>query len=331
MALMDATAEKYGLVFRVPKTGTILKVGFCTGTVTVGDTLKAGLYTVDASGNPTATAYGGMVAQTQVVLLTEDDTAFTVTLSTGATATAGDEVALVVEFNSFVAGNLNIAGIVGSSSTANQYPYTLSYTASWAKTSYIPIGWFEYSDGSYAYLPGVYPVTAITSTAINTGSAADELALYFTVPFPTRLSGWGGEVGPQAGANFDVVLYDGTTSLGSQSYDGDSKVSTVARGWTQQLATPIALAAGTVYRLAIKPTTANNVSVPVLTLSSAAAANQLEGGTSLYYSTRVDAGAWTDDTTKRPCLWLLLDQFSDGAGGAGGLLTHPGMSGGMRG
>ena len=54
------------------------------------------------------------------------------------------------------------------------------------------------------------------------------------------------------------------------------------------------------------------------------------GGTSIIAGLVVYAPAWTDTTTTLPGVSLIVDQIDDGTGG-GGLLTHPGMSGGMRG
>ncbi len=105
--LMDASGEKAAFIFKIPKSGTITEIGFRTGAVTTADTLKAGLYTVDTSNNPTATAYGGMVAGTQASPAA--NTWYAVALGTNCTATAGDVVAVVIEFNSYVAGNLNIS------------------------------------------------------------------------------------------------------------------------------------------------------------------------------------------------------------------------------
>jgi hypothetical protein len=54
--LIDATGEKYAAIIQIPKTGTISKIGFRTGTVTTSQTLRGGIETVDAAtGAPTGT------------------------------------------------------------------------------------------------------------------------------------------------------------------------------------------------------------------------------------------------------------------------------------
>ena len=77
---LDASGEKAASIFRVPKTGNIRTLRFRLGTVTTGQTLKAGLYTVDTSGDPTTTAYGGMAVGTVAVADGDDNTEKVVTL-----------------------------------------------------------------------------------------------------------------------------------------------------------------------------------------------------------------------------------------------------------
>src|SRR4030067_2825700 len=132
--VLDASGEKATTVFQIEESGNITNLGFRTATVTTGDTLKVGLYTLDASGDPTATAYKGMVAGTQVVASADDNTYFNVTLGTQATSVVkGDIVALVIEYNSYVAGSMVITGLGSTSTVFSGFPYGDLYTASWVK------------------------------------------------------------------------------------------------------------------------------------------------------------------------------------------------------
>ena len=76
VSTLDADGEKEGKVFRVPKSGTISKVGWRTATVAQNtNALTVGIYTVDASGDPCSTsAYGSMVACSQAVDAGDDNT-----------------------------------------------------------------------------------------------------------------------------------------------------------------------------------------------------------------------------------------------------------------
>src|SRR3990172_1075758 len=90
--------------------------------------------TLDASGDPTATAYKGMVAGTQAILATEDNTYFNVTLGTQATSVVKDDiVALVIEYDSYVAGNMVITGLGSTNTAFVGIPYGDLYTTLWTK------------------------------------------------------------------------------------------------------------------------------------------------------------------------------------------------------
>ena len=221
--LIDAAAEKVAFIFKIPKSGTITEIGFRTGAVTIADTLKIGLYTVDTSNNPTTTAYGGMVAGTQATPAA--NTWYNVALGTNCTATADDAAAVVIEFNSYVAGNLRIAALDGSSGSSGNicgFPESKQYTASWANIAARPVFSIKYSDGSYGFIYGCYPVSAVTETAFNSSSTPDERGLKFSIPFPARLSGfWLNYRVTGVTGSADVVLYDsdGTTVLQTHTID----------------------------------------------------------------------------------------------------------------
>jgi len=59
--------------------------------------------------------------------------------------------------------------------------------------------------------------------------------------------------------------------------------------------------------------------------------DMLSGGQAFHFSSRADAGAWSDTTTRRPIMGLILSAADDGVGGGGGMIVNPGMSGGLNG
>lgn len=318
--LLDAAGEKKAFIVAVPKTGTILKAGFKTGTVTTPQTLRISLQTVDAAtGNPTGTLYGGSAAGTQAS--PASNTYYTVTLGTGATSVKGDIIAVVIEFDSTV-GNLNIDTV--STIYSNSFPYCNHYTASWTKNSSIPLTALEYSDGSYADC-GCSPITAWSYPGWNSGSTPDERALRFQFPFPCRLKGawFRGSVS----GDMEVVLYSGTTALATISIDKDQTYSS-GRYNKFYFNTPYNLAANTVYRLSLKPTTVTSISAfTEMSFASQTVLDSIDGGQEFYYSYRTDAGAWTDDATKRYFMGLICDQFDDGTAVGGGGIPYGGLMG----
>lgn len=326
---MTASGHKRGSIWRAGHSGNIHKLHFQMGTVTTGDTLKVSLQDVSlTTGEP-----DNSIDQSGTVVVADgDDNAWkSVTLGADRTVTQGDLLACVFEFNSYVAGNLNI--LRDSTANITIVPHCVSdTTGSWAKQSNLPLLAVEYSDGNF-YTQGMLSPgsSAIVSVASNT-AGADEYGSYFSFPFPVRVTG-AGFFGAMEG-DLDIVLYDsdGTSVLATASLDASvQSTSTAVRIRETFFPSSPTLAANTAYRVALKPTTTTAVSIHVVSLFSAAAGGQFPGGTAVQLTKRVDAGSWTQVDTQRCLIWLLLDQADDGAGGAGGLLVHPGMAGGMRG
>jgi len=315
--IIDATGEKVGFVFQVPKTGTIDRVCFRVRDVTTSQTLRAGLETVDATtGAPTGTQYGGSAVGTQAAPVQQ--TFYEVTLGTAASATAGDTVALVVQFDSTV-GNLRLGQIDGLSGGPRAgIPYINHYTTAWAKSqSGVPLMAIRYDDGSYENI-GAMPFASRTDTAFNSGSTPDEIGNYFTLPGPMRAAGVFAIATP-TGA-FDIVFYEGSTALRTISVDPDVVGNAGAVEFFLRFSSPVSLTASTAYRIVFKPTTTTNISVRQLGVLSTAMLDVLPGGSDWYKTSRSDAGSWTEDNTAR--IWglgILFDQIDDGASAGGGV------------
>ena len=333
--LLDATGEKCAIIIRVPKDGTLHKVGFRTGTVTTGDDLKVSFQDVAATGFPDETA-----DQYRVVTIADanDDAWFTTGIlssdgtdtGTKRSVTKDQEIAIVFEFNSYVAGNLYIAHLESlGSSGLELYPYIatkLGAGPTWAKVnsgSSIPAIALEYSDGSYEPI-GTFPIVSVTTQSFKSDTAgADEYAMPFSALFPCRIAGMGCLI--DLDGNADLILYEGTTVRASVSADSDMRASTSTAVLEMRFTTPYSIAANTTYYASVKPTTTTAVVITYFTVDSAAVMDSFDGGQSLCMRTRLDAGAWSTDAadlTKRPFFWLIIDGFDD-ATGAGGLAANP--------
>jgi hypothetical protein len=133
-------------------------------------------------------------------------------------------------------------------------------------------------------------------------------------------------------ADIDLVLYDsdGSTVLKSVSVDASLPPSSSVRAMGHLFDTSVDLAANTYYRAVIKPTSGSSITFRYLSMSSATWRQQLPGGEEFEMTERTNGGAWTETNTKRPAISLIVEAFDDGAGG-GGLLRHPGMTGGCLG
>ena len=328
--LLDAASEKAAYIVRAPKTGTISKVGFRTGTVTTGATVDVRLETVNlTTGDPSGTLFGTNTNGSQIIADTDDNMWFLTTLTAGASVTKGALIALVIVNPAASFGNLNIS-MFGDQSIGI-FPYNDLYTTVWAKSNNSPIMVFEYSDGSYTPILGAYPYSALSSVAYNIDTVAqDEVALKFKLAFPAQISGCLLYI--TLGADMDVVLYDsdGTTVLTSISLDVDVKATTAAEYCYISFPSSISLSKDTFYYLSLKPTTVTNITAYTMDAPSVAAMGSMDGGVNFYYSSRVGAGAWSDVTTRMIAAFIILDKLDDGVGG-GGMLVHSGMTGGLNG
>lgn len=323
--LLNADPEKVGAVFQVPKTGNIRTIRFKMGTVTTGDTLKGGIYTVDASGDPTTTAYGSMVAGTVVVADADDNVEKTITLGTDAGATAGAFVSLVLEFNARVGGNLNIQ-LESTGQPGLLFPYKDTFnTGAWVKTITAMVFAIGYDDGTYVQIPGVEPWTVVSglpTTAFNVDTAsADEYGLKFQIPYKARCRGAIVTLGAGAGADFEVKLYDtdGTTALQTLTVVANLQQTTTVRAKTYLFATAQSISINANYRLTLRPTTTTDITLQEGIVGTAAAMDGAPGGQNWHETKRLNSGgAWTDTTTRRPFIIPLFDQLDDGVGGGAG-------------
>jgi hypothetical protein len=323
---INGTGHRYGWVFQVPQSGTITKAGIRIHTCASAVTSRLGLYTVDSSGNPTSTLYGSGNYGT---FTPSANTYSEVTLGTAATATAGDFVALVVEFDS-TAGDMFVSGANGTY-TLHAIGYSAKNSGSWAKsTTGAPIMahvYYSDSGGIWPYI-GCGPFTGVAATAtfnLNTsldtsGHNADEHALKITVPFKCRVAGIWHNFAAASGADHEAILYSGTTAQQTLALDGDFAASTSINGVRSCLfATGQSVDAGATVRAAIRATTATNLTYRRMPLFAAGSEQSLgiPQGTCLSYRSDAGSNAWNDSTTNLPMIGLIIDQLDDGAGGSG--------------
>jgi hypothetical protein len=331
--LMDASGEKATFIFGAAKTGTLSRLRFRTGTVGTGDTVRASFQNVDlATGMPDETAD----QYRDVTVGNGDDNVahYTGILSSDGTDTgtkrsvsAGDLVAIVFEYPSYVAGNLNIATQTGSSGVTN-FPYSALKTGgSWAKsTTGLPIVAVEYDDGSYAWIPGATAaVSGIASEAYSSSSTPDERGNIIVPTFTGTVCGFW-FVGSPSG-DTDIVLYNSVDGVVlSKSLDKDTIATAAVHKPTEILFNSTAtLTASATYRLVAKPTTTSNTNLSGWSYPAAAVLGAEPAGTQVYSTTRTDGGAWTDAQTKRYGLGLFLCELESGSGGVSAARVPNGM------
>ena len=340
---IDAAGERIAFIFRVPKTGTLDKFEWHSSdsTLNAASVLRLSFQNVDlATGFPDATQDQFRDQSTLTSfgwnapgLMTSDGT----DTGTKRSVTVDDLLAAVIEFQTFTAADsvrwrkmvtpYSFQGIFGA------FPYPASFFASvWATVAEtMPFMALKYSDGTYAQLndwvlPAGTGSTVINTTTFNNGSTPDERGLFFQLPAPVKVGGawWRADLD----GNADYVLYDsdGTTVLASSSLDLNVRGAAKAGNFFIRH-TPISLTASTNYRAVIKPTSVTNLSTYDFDVNAAALLDAVAGGQNWHYTSRTDAGAWTQVTTKRPFMGLLVTAIDDGAGASGGGMRLAGRGG----
>jgi len=338
-AQANAATEKVGTVFNIPKAGTIERVVFTTGsslTLDGASVIRVSLQdatidVLDLEPDGTQDQYRDM----DNTLITAADTAFEsgIISSDGTdggvkrTVSAGDQVAVVFEFQNFVTSDdftikrFAWNGIPGW----NDIPtsgYTLTATGStWTDdtTISILIG-LKYDDGTYVHLgsqmlPGVE--AAVKETAIQGNK---ETGLRFQVPFPCRIVGAAARV--ESGADCEMVLYDaGETLLATSTLVNEATTSRDA--FRVFLDTPTVLTKDTNYFLVVHGTEASNeVALQGVDVVDTNWMQANGGGSNFVWATRADrtTDSFSITTTRQPFICLILDQIDDGSSGSGGLV-----------
>lgn len=325
--LMDASGEKACLIFRVPKTGNIDRLAAVIAAVANApdNGLRFSLQNVQLTdGQPDGTVdENATVASGSVATGWLESGA----LSASRAVTRNDLLAAVLDFPTFVAGDSVTVQGINFNGNQTGWPYGIANTAK--QNSNLPQIFLRYDDAIWISVhPLIMPFTSVTTLSMDTGTTPDEAGVAFTPQFDCKLREAYFMMSVPAAGDYDIVLYDsGNSVLSTESYDGDVTGSLSGRHYHFFLDSDVELAAGSLYRLVLKPTTLNNV-----TLTYAVVPSQMfdttHGGTDFYLTARTDAGSWTNynngtDGYRKPGILLGFSHLDDGAGGGGATMFIP--------
>ncbi len=311
--VLDAAGEKAAMVLQAPRTGTLTRVGFRTGAVTVAQDVRVSFQDLDGSADPDGVqdqfrTVGSLVAQTwfETGLMTSDGT----DSGSQRVVQQGDLLAIVIEFESTV-GDLVISNGASDEGNEERFPHSTHFTAAWARQEQAVLVYLEYADGQPAPIPKTMPFSA-SSGILNFSNAAtpDERGNRFLLPFPCRVRGvW---FGGSSGGALDVVLYQGTTEIDSASLPSDlESVGAAGVHWIN-LPGSHRLDVGVEYFASMRPSTGTSVGIAVVSFDARKNMDHYWGGREVYEATRTDAGAWSTNTLNRSYLGLIIDQIENG-------------------
>lgn len=340
------------VIFQLPEGATLTTAYLCfLSETTPNGTLRVSLQSVNSDGDPTGTILASGNAYVDVATTSgsfglTSGARFGGTLLAPATVSRGQLIALCVE---------PLAGFTGSAGFIYGYSNnSYSTIASWArqKTSNIwsIVGGRQidtYSVQSATKTYGQFINATEASTTINnSGANIREVGLRFTIPSSLgssfQLSGFAFTGAPQSAGStllsYKINLYEwngGSNSTPLQTatrYNRYSALEASPRGINDcffEDATLATLTAGTDYIVSISTSETSNTytmtyhSVPDTTKTG------IYAGTWDYVSRTSLTGSWSTTANRWPMIDLFIQSFL--AGSTGGLLVHPGMTGGIRG
>jgi len=330
---LDATTDQAEFIWQAPEAITITRIGIRVGTITgTTPTFKGSVQGVDGSGNSDGTIKGGGSPASKTFNPTSlgwsNNTWHWITLDNSYACTRGEFLSVVVAYDSgTINGSNSLQVTLGWASGHNHAtPYAISNEAG-SRTKQTVCAVFGLGSAGTAY---GRPMLSITQQTFSSSTTPDEYALGFTLP-----STWGStfQVGgveayrdPIAAQNDLVTLYSGTTTLQDVTPDGDITSSASVPHVYEIFFDETSLTTlnfGSTYRVGITPqgTTSSGNTIPILEVESAADFEAYSGGQLFFLSTRTDAGAWTDTTTKRPLLGLIITDWSVSSGGGSSLVN----------
>lgn len=337
----DASGEKVAFIGYVwhptVKTGTIniRKVHFRCGAVTlnVASVFQVSLQDVSATAGPPYQPDAG-ADQTATMTLSANAWNTTGNLSAdravdlsvyGPAAANSRLLAVVFEETTFTAAD---SVIISALTTAgNALPFAmvgangvLQTGGTWAVVAgTIADVAFECDDGTFAFLEGAVPASAIGSATTASNGTFRAIGVKFRVPTTRKIDRAAFHISILNGCDGDFVLYDsdGTTALRTIPFDNDAIYSASSR-YVNCVFEPVTLLANTYYRWVFVPSTTTAATVNHLDVSAAGMMDGLYLGQDAHYTTRDSGGAWADTTTRRPHFGFGFSAFDNAAGGGGG-------------
>jgi hypothetical protein len=332
-----AINQQYNIILRAAEDATITHVGFNFNTRTgaPGDFIFR-LASVDASGNPSTTLGTATIASSSVTYGGASGSLYWGALGTSVNVTRGQILACTVIASTGTwdaSNNVTLNYQLNTSTEANGNRSTFPYASRGSARQNGVIGGMRSSTTAYGY--------PIQSIGIDTYSfTSTRYGTRFTVPSgmgaSVRLAGIRFRANNNSASDYDIkfgsISGSTVTELMTLNVDTDMQNSS-AEGYVHDHVFPTAqtLTAGSEYVIGIM---AGNNNVQYGNIKLTAAIDRTAFTHSMYGTVKSgswsSAGTWTDDDTRLYMIVPFFDLITASSSG-GGMLVHPGMSGGIRG
>lgn len=335
---LDATTDRYAVVFRAEEDMTVTSVQFRQGTVTgAPDALRVGLQDVDAaSGLPNGTWIGGVSNYQALTIVSGNNNSFvTATLPISVTLIRGQVVALVLQPVTGGGGGagwdagdfMTVSRTIATVAYGHRGPYAVDNAAKSTNQNCV----FKITTASRTYGLPIESITSRSNNNAGTAGAATEYGMYFRIPTSVcstyKING-ARIAGVASAGDWYLRLYDtnGTTVLQEVFVDKDevsmgTAYPSVIYWDTSTLAT---LNAGSYYRLVFAPATATATgAIYAWELDAAGDRICFVGDANDISATeRSLAGAWVETNTRIWAIQALVSDITAPVGG-GGLAANP--------
>lgn len=334
---LNQTTDKMEIIFQAPEAATVTKLAFRYASRTgTPPTYKISLQGVDSSGNPDGTIKGGGTPASKTFTppadATWNNTWREQTLDNSYACARGEFLAFVIEYSSgTVDGSNNSTFTITNSMTPGMgFPYAIQNDAG-SRTRQANVPAFAYLSSSKTY--GCPMVTTLSQSITTTTEAAIKFALTSGIASTFKVVGARFHGSLDVTQTLTMTLYDGgnagdTTPLQTVTLDTDAARASATNAFFDLYFDEVTLSTLTVgnsYRLSLVVSGGTN-SLNGFGVNAVGDWSAWSGGSMFGLSTRT-GGNWTDTTTSRPFIDLILADLTGGSSGSGiaGLIGSGGL------
>lgn len=347
---IQATGDYVACIRQAEAADTITKVGFyhdVRGTNATPGTCRVGIQSVNTSGDPSGTWLGYTDYTANATNFPNfSGVNLDITANGTASVTRGQLYAIVVYAQSGTWDASNNLQFTTTYAGAGQYITafpTVKAIVSGAASNHNATQphanmYCESSTATY----GNPQVTPTSQASYNSGGTPDEIGLKFSLEssWTTNFNilGIQGILGvTNSAGTASLKLYDSadnvlqTTSLLASEFTAGN-AGALQRTLFFDTTTLATLTPGSTYRITLEATNASAGFSTILQVGfpNNTVIRSFVGAGTYMKTTRTNAGAWTDTDTVVPA-WKLIVSAATASTSGGGMLVHPGMSGGIRG
>ncbi len=193
-SIINSINDAVGFFLQAPKTGSIRRIHFRTGTVTTGAVIDVRLETLLSTGLPSGSLLAANTRVNHNIDASADNAWHrTNVLDADAPVTLGQHFALVLKNPPSNPGNMGISFFDRPFSSANwAFPDVRNFNGSTWGTSLaqIPVCALEYSDGTFAPMLGILPLKLMPTREYDAAGfgGVNEVLLGIKLKFPVRIS-----------------------------------------------------------------------------------------------------------------------------------------------